>query len=49
MVSDNKSGYIIYCVMGDKWGVAVNVHVEFNGPVVVKVREGGWRICHSGG
>jgi len=38
-------------VMGEKWTVAMNVNVEFNELVlvVVKVREGGWRICHSGG
>jgi len=38
--------------MGEKWKVAIKVAVEFNGPVVAKVKcafvanckEGGWRI-----
>ena len=31
-------------MMGEKWTVVMNVTVEFNELVVVKVREGGWRI-----
>jgi len=37
--------------MGEKWTVAMNVNVEFNELVlvVVKVREGGWRIYQHAG
>ena len=43
--------------MGENLKVAIKMHVQFNGPVVIKVKdtfvtnceEGGWRMYQSGG
>ena len=52
-----QSGHGIYCVMGEKWAVAMKVAVELDGPVVARASgtfmancgEGGWIIYQSGG
>ena len=51
-----RNGYRIYCVMGEKWAVAMNIAVELDGPVVARVSgtlmanygEAGWIIYQSG-
>ena len=51
-----QQSYVICCVMGEKWAVAMNIAVELDGPVVARVKgtsvencEGGGRMYQSGG